>query len=162
MLGGLARWLRAMGHAAAFEPSIDDGDIVLRLASSGEFLLTSDAPLLERRAFKDGVRIGDEKKVLSGLFVPRHAPVGDQLVFVVRELELPILAPRCMACGGALDVVSAHEVEGHVPERSLRAFDEFFRCAGCDRVFWHGRHWDRIEKERARIGELVASSADAR
>lgn len=150
MLGGLAKWLRAVGHHAAFLPEIDDAEVVRRIGRTGEILLTSDAPLLERRAFTRG----DHR----GLFVPRHAKIDDQLKFVMTELGLPILPPRCMACGGALHAVSREQVTEDVPPRSLRAFDVFYRCEDCRQVFWHGRHWDRIVEKRNWLeGELSRS-----
>ena len=30
--------------------------------------------------------------------------------------------------------------------------DEYFVCAGCDRLFWRGTHWERIERDAAAGG----------
>jgi uncharacterized protein with PIN domain len=141
MLGGLARWLRAAGHDAAFEPRIDDGDLVARALASGEILLSSDAPLFERRPIAEGA--------VRALFVPRHHPPEDQATFVLRTLALPVLEPRCMACGGSLETASRDDVAAEVPPRTLASFDTFFRCMRCRRVLWHGSHWDRIDRRRA-------------
>lgn len=152
MLGGLARWLRALGHRAAFEPFIADADLVRRAAAKGEIILSSDAPLFERRAFRGPVR---------GLFVPRHAPIEEQLAFVMRKLALPVLPPRCMACGGALAAVVRAMVADRIP-RELPA-QRFSQCANCARVFWHGTHWARIAKvrEAMRAAALEGSPPDA-
>ena len=149
MLGGLARWLRAMGHAASFEPVIADDALVRRAQVTGEIVLSSDAPLFERRAFTSGT--------VRGLFVPRHAPVDDQLVFVMKELGLGVLPPRCMACGGGLLDADPELVEARVPARSREAFERFFACDGCGRLFGHGTHWARIAKKRERIAAAVAA-----
>ena len=143
MLGGLARWLRASGYEASFEHGIADAALVERSRERGAILLSSDAPLFERRP----VRLG----AVRALFVPRHAPVLDQTVFVLRALGLPLRAPRCMRCGGELGEVAREHVAAEVPPRSLGAYDLFYRCASCRRVFWHGTHWDRIEATRAMI-----------
>lgn len=147
MLGGLARWLRAAGHDAAFEPRIDDGALVARAASSGETLLSSDAPLFERRIVASGA--------VRALFVPRHAPPEDQATFVLRTLGLAVLPPRCMACGGELTEATREEVAPDVPARSLAAFSSFFRCGRCRRVFWYGAHWRRIETRREAFREAL-------
>src|SRR5262245_34014979 len=52
MLGGLARWLRAVGYEAAFEHGIDDGDLVSRALATGAVLLSSDRPLFNRRPMR--------------------------------------------------------------------------------------------------------------
>lgn len=137
MLGGLARWLRAAGHDASFDVGIDDGDLVRRCAEEGRVLLSSDGGIFHRNVVKAGT--------VRALFVPRHAPPEEQLAFVVRELALPIGEARCMACSGELLAVRKAEVEGDVPPRSYEAFEAFWRCASCAKVYWHGTHWARIQ-----------------
>lgn len=143
MLGGLARWLRALGYEAAWEHGIEDGALVERALENGAVLLSSDRPLFERRPVKSGA--------VRALFVPRHAPVLDQAVFVLRALSLPVGELRCMACGGALVDVDRAEAELEAPPLSLRSCDAFFRCAGCRRLYWRGTHWTRIEATRAQV-----------
>src|SRR4051794_19413969 len=92
MLGGVARWLRAVGYDAAFEPNIEDGALVALGMQEALIVLSSDAPLFERRLLKSGR--------VRGLFVTRHAPVPEQVAFVLRHFELTVRDPRCMACGG--------------------------------------------------------------
>lgn len=151
MLGGLARWLRALGHEASFVHGIDDGALVEQARATGAVLLSSDAPLFERRPVKSGE--------VRALFVPRHAPVVDQAVFVLSSLDLAVESVRCMRCGGALDPVPREAVATEVPPRALAAFDRYYRCGGCGGVFWHGTHWARIEAARA---EIAARLAEAR
>jgi hypothetical protein len=148
MLGGLARWLRALGYEAAFEHGIDDAALVGRAATTGAILLSSDRPLFERRAVRAGA--------VRALFVPRHAPVIEQATFVLRAFELEVRAPRCMRCGGALVEVARDAVRAEVPPKSLGAYETFYRCAACGGVFWHGTHWTRIEATRAEIARRLA------
>lgn len=148
MLGGLARWLRALGYEASFEHGIEDAALVERAATTGGILLSSDRPLFERRA----VRAGD----VRALFVPRHAPVLEQATFVLRAFELDVRPPRCMRCGGALVEVARDAVRAEVPPKSLCAYATFYRCAACGGVFWHGTHWTRIEATRAEIARRLA------
>ncbi len=149
MLGGLARWLRAAGHAAWFDPYIADAALVARASETGEVVLTSDARLLERRVFKNGT--------LRSVFVPRHAPVREQLVFVMRALALGVLDPRCMGCGGALAPVDKGAVVDEVPPLALAHHDRFYRCDGCGRLLWYGTHWTRIEEERRRVADKLSA-----
>ena len=136
MLGGLARWLRAAGHDASFEVGIDDGDLVRRCAQEDRVLLSSDGGIFLRNVVKDGS--------VRALFVPRATPPEEQLAFVLHELDLGVEDARCMACGGQLALVPKAEVENDVPPRSFAAFDDFWRCGKCAKIYWHGTHWDRI------------------
>lgn len=149
MLGGLARWLRALGYEASFVHGIEDGALVELARATDAVLLSSDAPLFERRPVKSGE--------VRALFVPRHAPVADQAVFVLSTLGLAVESVRCMRCGGALLPVARESVAEEVPPRALAAFDRYYRCAGCRGVFWHGTHWARIEAARAAIAARLSA-----
>jgi uncharacterized protein with PIN domain len=63
---------------------------------------------------------------------------------VLRDLVLAPRAPRCMACGGALEAVAKEDVAERIPPRTARWKDEYFVCARCGRLFWPGTHWERI------------------
>jgi uncharacterized protein with PIN domain len=65
---------------------------------------------------------------------------------VLRDLGLDLREPRCMACGGALVPTPKDVVAPRIPPRTARWKDEYFVCAGCDRLFWQGTHWERIER----------------
>lgn len=138
MLGGLARWLRGAGYDASFVHGIDDGDLVRRCAEEGRVLLSSDSGIFLRNVVKDGS--------VRALFVPRATPPVEQLAFVLRELALETRDARCMCCSGELAMVAKGDVAGEVPPRSFEAFDEFWRCVTCAKVYWHGTHWSAIQK----------------
>lgn len=143
MLRGLSRWLRAAGYDAAFVHGIDDGVLVGRAAEEGRVLLSSDAGIFERNVVKDGT--------VPALFVPRATPPIDQLAFVLRALGLRVTEPRCMACGGELRDVSKAEIAAEAPPRSFAAYDRFWKCARCTRLYWRGTHWDRIQRRLATV-----------
>jgi len=138
MLRGLSRWLRAAGYDAAFVHGIDDGVLVRRAADEGRILLTSDAGIFERNVIKNGS--------VRALFVPRATTPVDQLAFVLRSLGLRVTEPRCMACGGELRDVPKAEVAAEAPPRSFAAYERFWKCAQCSKLYWRGTHWDRIER----------------
>ena len=148
MLGGLSRWLRAMGYEAAFDGWIDDGELVRRAGLEGSVLLSSDAPLFERNALRSGR--------VRGLFVPRHAPIDEQVVFVMRHFALGVREPRCMRCGGALAEAAREAVRGEAPARAFERCDRFWRCAECGQLFWHGTHWTHIAETRDAVARAVA------
>jgi uncharacterized protein with PIN domain len=154
MLSGLSRWLRACGYASAFAGGIDDGELVARARTSGDVLLSSDAPLFCRRAIARGE--------VTALFVPRHARPTTQAAHVLAAFELEVRTPRCMACGGALAQVPRESAESRVPPRVRTLDTPFFECTECARMYWHGTHWARIEQERAAIACHVAAARDPR
>jgi uncharacterized protein with PIN domain len=136
MLGGLARWLRAAGYDASWREGIDDWDLVRLAQREGSILLSSDTGIFRIGVVRDGE--------VPALFVPHGLSKREQLAFVLRELGLSPLPPRCMACGGALREVSPEEARPRVPARTFAWVNQFFECERCGRLFWPGSHWLRI------------------
>ncbi len=136
MLGGLARWLRAAGYDATFQYGISDQAVVRQAMETGRILLSSDGPMFERNVIKNGT--------IHALYVPQQLSKFQQLSFVLKTLNLSLLEPRCMACGGQLQELPKHEVMGEVPPLAYRNCDRFWRCTRCGKLFWHGTHWQRI------------------
>src|SRR5690349_14499222 len=54
-LGGLARWLRAAGYEAFWEPGIDDDVLLQKARSTATTILTTDSMLMERRLLRDRI-----------------------------------------------------------------------------------------------------------
>lgn len=138
MLGALAKWLRVAGydtHYARQGTDVSDRTLTRRPLEEGRVLLTSDGGFLERKPVRDG-RVGF-------LRVP-HLPVEEQLRLVVDRFDLSRCPSRCMECNGELEILPPDAVAGEVPPGVIRDHEEFFRCRGCGRVFWHGSHWERI------------------
>lgn len=144
MLGGLARWLRAAGYDADFVYGGDDAEMIRQAMRTRRLLLSSDGPLFERILVRQGT--------VRALLVPRELDKLGQLRFVLEEHRLPVLPmPRCMACGGELLAVAKDELVAQVPPRALAAFNEFWRCSRCRKVFWQGSHWQRIQARLAKM-----------
>ena len=144
MLGGLARWLRAIGYDAAFEYGIDDADLIERAAGDGRTILSSDGGLFERNVIKNGE--------VPALYIPQQLSRTDQLRFVAGSLKLTRLPPRCMKCGGELTEIPKHTVATEAPPLAFRSCDHFWRCQSCRKLLWHGTHWHKIESRLTGLG----------
>jgi hypothetical protein len=137
-LAGLARWLRAAGYEALVVPDVPGHRLPDEALRRGLVLLTTEAEVLDRRIVVDGS--------LAVVWVPSALTMAEQLHLVAAELGLTRRPPRCMACGGALVPRLKEDVRPRIPPRTARWKDEYFVCAGCDRLFWRGTHWERIER----------------
>ena len=144
-LGGLARWLRASGYEAAWEPGIDDDVLLKEAAGRSATLLTTDSMLMERRLLRE--------RIIPALWLPPTLKMQQQLALVFRELGLAVRAPRCMSCGGKLVPVDKESVRERIPPRTYRWLDEYFICGKCGKLFWQGTHWQRIVGHLGRLGK---------
>jgi hypothetical protein len=142
-LGGLARWLRAAGYEAFWNPALQDAELVRQVSASGAVLLTTDSLLMERRLCRDGL--------IAALWLPPALGVDQQLAAVFREFDLQLRAPRCMRCGGTFRRVDKSSVWSRIPPRTRLWLDEYFVCEQCHHLFWHGTHWQRIVAELQRL-----------
>jgi hypothetical protein len=149
-LGGLARWLRAAGYEAAWRPDIADDELLRAARSMGATILTTDAMLMERRLLRD--------RVLPVFWLPPTLSIPEQLALVFREFCLAVRGPRCMTCGGELRRVAKEDLRERIPPKTYRWLDEFFVCARCDKLFWHGTHWQSI---MATLSALEGRSVEA-
>ncbi len=136
-LGGLARWLRAAGYEASVAPAVPGHRLPDEALRRRLVLLTTEAEVLDRRIVADGSLVVE--------WVPSALTMAEQLHMVVLDLGLGLREPLCMACGGALVRRPKDEIRPRIPPRTALWKDEYFVCAGCDRLFWRGTHWDRIE-----------------
>ena len=152
-LGGLARWLRAAGYDAAWQPDIADDELLRRARKLGATVLTTDGMLMERRLLRD--------RIIPAFWLPPTLSIREQLALVFREFGLALRAPRCMSCGGELRRASKEALRERIPPRTYRWLDEFLVCARCDKLFWHGTHWRRIRASLTALERSKGSGAAA-
>jgi uncharacterized protein with PIN domain len=147
MLGRLAARLRLLGYDTLTVHDIADSEVT-RLAA-GRILLTRDAALARTQA------------------VPTHFVVAtsprEQLIEVVAALGLAPdpsrLFTRCTLCNTPVE--PADEADLDVPPGVRNQGLAFFRCPGCEHIYWRGSHVERILDELAAAGVHSRKSTDA-
>lgn len=142
-LGRLAAYLRLLGFDCRYSNDRTDEVIIDIARAEHRIVLTRDIGLL-----KDG-------RVTHGAFLHATRPLH-QLREVVSRFQLErLMRPwtRCMKCNGAIEPVSATELEAaDIPADVLARFDAFSRCTNCGRIYWPGSHYDRLRRRLERIG----------
>src|SRR5258708_11815161 len=148
-LGKLARHLRMAGFDTLWSNSWDDDAIVARSLAERRTILTRDKGMLRRR------------EVERGYFV-RAVESEAQLAEVVRGLQLEsLIAPftRCRECNVMLEDVPKEEVAARLPEKVRGFYDRFKRCPGCERIYWEGTHFARMQGVLSRLSGATPSGA---
>jgi uncharacterized protein with PIN domain len=146
MLGRLARWLRLLGYDALYAQDlgpghVSDHQIAARARTDGRVVLTRDRELARRK----GVRC----------LLVRSQILEEQLQEVVAALGRPPPgAPaRCTACNAPLVEISPAEARPRVPPYVFRTQRCFHRCPACERLYWPGSHWRRVQSTFQRVLE---------
>lgn len=135
-LGALAKRLRLLGFNTRHASAMDDAEIATISASERRVLLTRDRELLKR------------KQISHGCYIRQSDPTL-QLAYLIQRLDLRRAArpfTRCSECNGALEESSPEAVADRVPGDVARRFRRFWTCAGCDRVYWQGSHYQTLLK----------------
>jgi uncharacterized protein with PIN domain len=142
-VGRLARWLRALGYDAAYEPHVEDGALVRRALAEGRILLTRDLDLTQRRV----IASGQLKAILL-----KDDRVREQLRQVAQDVGLDAgqALSRCLECNLELEARTPADVADRVPPYVRMTQDRYSECPRCGRIYWAGTHW-------ARMREVLAS-----
>lgn len=151
MLGALTRWLRICGYDAEYLHSAPDEEHTKRAVEDGRVLLTHDR-LLYRKAIKAGA---------EAFLVDGNSDV-EKLASVSRRfsLELDPRKSRCPRCNAPLTAVGKKAVRDEVPLRTLEAYDEFWVCSSCGKVYWRGSHWRKIVETVKEASRRAASGVE--
>lgn len=143
MLGALARWLRMLDVDVAYDPALDDPELVARAVEEGRTIITRDRRLTERRLARNHLLV-------------RSDVVDEQVRQVIEELGLPLdpgrFFGRCLRCNLPLDPIDPERARAQVPPWVARTHEEFRACPGCGRVYWRGTHVERMKKRLEGMG----------
>jgi uncharacterized protein len=143
MLGALARWLRVLDVDAAYDPALDDPEIVRRAVAEGRTILTRDRKLVERKLARDHLLIRSDEP-------------GEQIRQVLAEAGIrpdpARLFARCLRCNTPLEPLAAEIARARVPPFVARTQEEFRACPGCGRIYWRSTHVQRMRDWLRRKG----------
>ena len=135
----LARRLRLLGFDTDYGENRDDPELAEISARENRILLTRDRGLLKR------------KIVTRGLII-RNTDPEEQVIEVLQRLHLrDSIKPftRCIACNGEIAAVDMGSetftsLRDSIPPGVLAWCREYYVCTSCGKVYWKGRHYDRM------------------
>lgn len=140
-LGGLARFLRMLGYDTRYDNGMDDAEIRRLAREEQRVVLSRDRELLKC------------SDILRGCFVYALKP-EDQLAEVAARFDLAAHArpfTLCLHCNVLLAPVAKGKVLDRLPPQVAAHQEEFTRCGACDRVYWPGSHYERMQAVLKRV-----------
>lgn len=148
MLGSLTRWLRLLGYEAEYYKDASDDFLLTKISSERQILLTRDVELVKRvtargrQAFL--VEGEDEAERLSNIASK-----------ITIKLEVDEILSRCPICGFVLKKAGIDEVRNKVSKGTFKHYNEFWVCPNCNKAYWRGSHWKKINETLRRAKELL-------
>ena len=130
-LGRLAGYLRLCGFDTLYRTEWADRELAETAAADRRILLTCDRGLLMRSIVTHGYLVRDRQ--------PRAQLREVMDRFDLWRSLLPLT--RCSVCNGLVGLVAKAEVLSRLSPRTAAHYEEFWRCAGCGRVYWKGAHY---------------------
>jgi uncharacterized protein with PIN domain/sulfur carrier protein ThiS len=133
-LGKLARYLRLLGFDTLFFNDAGDHRLVSISVQERRTLLSRDRALLMHR------------KITHGCYVHAIEP-RQQLRELINRYDLAgQISPfsRCMMCNGPLGREEKQSIGDRLPDHVYQSYHEFWRCDGCQRIYWKGSHYRQL------------------
>lgn len=148
-LGRLAAYLRLLGFDSLYRNDHTDQELARLASSEGRILLTRDRGLLKRNLVTHGHWMRETR--------PRR-----QVVEVLRRFDLyGAVSPfrRCLRCNTLLRPVRKEAIGHRLPPKTRQFYDEFRCCPTCDRLYWPGSHYERMQQF---VEQMLRSQTPAR
>jgi len=76
-------------------------------------------------------------------FLPRHHKQV-RISHFFEERVSPF--QRCLRCNGLLESVDKQSIVDKLPETVRSRLDVFQRCQDCNRIYWKGSHYERLQQ----------------
>jgi len=140
-LGKLVRDLRLLGIDVAYDPLVEDQQLVRIATSENRALLTRDRRLLMYAIIRHGYYLRSQDPLEQTLEVLRRFDLGSAL------------APftRCLRCNAPLEPAEKANVIGQLEPLTKIYYEQFRRCSGCGQVYWSGSHFQKLQRRIATI-----------
>jgi len=135
-LGKLAKYLRMLGFDTLYRNDFGDQEIIDIATEQQRIILTRDKVLLK------------STEVSHGYYV-RATEKHDQLIEIVEKFDLYSQFrsfTRCMTCNSELESINKESIQDLVEPDTYSCFSEFYFCSSCQKVYWKGSHFERMEQ----------------
>jgi uncharacterized protein len=135
-LGRLAAYLRILGFDTLYRNDYHDDELTQVSMGEKRILLTRDRGLLKRTVLSHGCLLRETDPRL-------------QLVEILRRFDLfgSIAAfRRCVHCNTILKLAPKALIEDRLPPKVRQYYDKFHICPACDRIYWKGSHYVRMQR----------------
>ncbi len=135
-LGRLAAYLRMLGFDTLYRNDYADEEIARISSDEDRIVLTRDLGVLKRKLVKQGYYVRETKPERQFAEVLRH--------FNLIGVRQPFR--RCLQCNALLERVDKESIADRLPDNTKTYYDDFHICRNCDKIYWKGSHYERMQR----------------
>jgi len=136
-IGKLAHFLRMLGFDVVYDRHLESDEELARIAfAENRVLLTRDVELLKRKIVTSGYFVNSDQPKEQVLEVLKHFDLVDSIQFCT----------RCMDCNIPIIPITKEMVFDRIPPKARDFYNEFYLCPNCEKVFWKGTHYTRMQE----------------
>lgn len=135
-LGKLAKYLRRFNFDTIYQNDLEDDEIIKIGVEDERIILTRDHGILMH------------KQVIYGQFIHYDDPRA-QLYEVFNRYDLDKYyngnKSRCTDCNSRLVEIDKQVIIDRLEPKTKKYFERFKICQECDKIYWEGSHYKRME-----------------
>ena len=140
MLGNLAKKLRLFGFDTEYLSDIEDSDLIEKAKKENRIIISKDRNLVNR-AKKNGI---------SSVYIAKNNEI-EQFLEILKNISLELKeisgdTARCTKCNSLTSQIDKSEIKNKIPQRILDYNDKFWKCDGCDQIYWEGTHIKNLQE----------------
>mgnify|MGYP000409786310 CR=1 FL=1 len=140
MLGNIAKKLRLLGFDSKYYFDIDDFELLEKSKNENRVIISKDQNLI-KRANKMGI---------SSIYISKEDEI-EQLQEILQKTNLEFTEilgdiARCPKCNSTTSQIKKSEIINEIRERILEYHDKFWRCDGCNQIYWEGTHIKNLQE----------------
>jgi uncharacterized protein with PIN domain len=141
-LGRLARYLKMMGLDVSYKNNFNDDEIVQLSLKERRAILTKDRGILKRNEVTHGYWVRSTKAEAQAKEILERF----QLQSEIKEFT------RCLECNTELIKIAKEKIARNIPPKVNASQEEFFKCPGCEKLYWKGTHHQKMLLFIKRLG----------
>lgn len=134
-LKDITRYMRLLGLDVYYDPLMSAQEIINISRDENRIILTKSRKLLKF------------KEVTHGIFI-RPGETEEQIKRIIDILDIKNqIRPfsRCLLCNNMLERISKEDILDRIPPRVKELYYEYNHCTSCDRIYWKGTHYIKMQ-----------------
>lgn len=146
-LGKLANYLRMLGFDTLYQNNWTKESLITISRNENRILLSRSKSLLNIES-------------LTHAYLIKDTDPHFQLIEALERFDLYSQASpfsRCIECNSKLQLVEKKAILSQIPQKVKDWCNEYQQCSACDRIYWKGSHYQRMN---AFVQNILQSHAD--